>query len=74
MNVSSLEQKMLNKICKAKLEINEIINKKSSILITKTCLQYFEHGNKSGRFLPNLLKMNKKMTICAAKDGWEHRT
>ncbi len=64
--VSSQEQEMLKKICKAKLELNEIINKKTKFLAQRLRWQEFEYGNKSGQFLANQLKINKeKTTICA---------
>ncbi len=67
--VSSQEQEMLKKICKAKLELNEIINKKTKFLAQRLRWQEFEYGNKSGQFLANQLKINKeKTTICAVKD------
>ncbi len=57
------------KICKAKLELNEIINKKTKFLAQRLRWQEFEYGNKSGQFLANQLKINKeKTTICAVKD------
>ncbi len=60
---------MLKKICKAKLELNEIINKKTKFLAQRLRWQEFEYGNKSGQFLANQLKINKeKTTICAVKD------
>ncbi len=60
---------MLKKICKAKLELNEIINKKTKFLVQRLRWQEFEYGNKSGQFLANQLKINKeKTTICAVKD------
>ncbi len=63
------EQEMLKKICKAKLELNEIINKKTKFLAQRLRWQEFEYGNKSGQFLANQLKINKeKTTICAVKD------
>ncbi len=67
--VSSQEQEMLKKICKAKLELNEIINKKTKFLAQRLRWQEFEYGNKSGQFLANQLKINKEKTaICAVKD------
>ncbi len=44
--VSSQEQEMLKKICKAKLELNEIINKKTKFLAQRLRWQEFEYGNK----------------------------
>ncbi len=57
------EQEMLKKICKAKLELNEIINKKTKFLAQRLRWQEFEYGNKSGQFLANQLKINKEKQL-----------
>ncbi len=54
---------MLKKICKAKLELNEIINKKTKFLAQRLRWQEFEYGNKSGQFLANQLKINKEKQL-----------
>uniref|UniRef100_A0A669DGZ9 Reverse transcriptase domain-containing protein n=1 Tax=Oreochromis niloticus TaxID=8128 RepID=A0A669DGZ9_ORENI len=67
--VSHQDQEILNNLRKTKLELNEIINKKTKFLVQRLRLQNYEHGNKSGQFLANQLKINKeKTTICAVKD------
>uniref|UniRef100_A0A669D815 Reverse transcriptase domain-containing protein n=1 Tax=Oreochromis niloticus TaxID=8128 RepID=A0A669D815_ORENI len=67
---SHQDQETLNKIRKTKLELNEIIDKKTKFLVQRLRLQNYEHGNKSGQFLANQLKINKeKTTICAVQDS-----
>ncbi len=61
--VSSQEQENAEKICKAKLELNEIINKKTKFLAQRLRRQEFEYGNKSGQFLANQLKINKEKQL-----------
>ena len=53
-----------------KFELNEIIDKQTQFLIQRLRLENFEHGNKSGSFLANQLKINKvKTTITSVKDS-----
>uniref|UniRef100_A0A669EVM6 Reverse transcriptase domain-containing protein n=1 Tax=Oreochromis niloticus TaxID=8128 RepID=A0A669EVM6_ORENI len=67
---SHQDQETLNKIRKTKLELNEIIDKKTKFLVQRLRLQNYEHSNKSGQFLANQLKINKeKTTICAVQDS-----
>lgn len=67
---TSPEEQTLKQIRKAKLELNEIINKKTQFMVQRLRLEQFEHSNKSGKLLANQLKTNKeKSTINSVKDS-----
>jgi len=58
---ASPDDHILNRIRKAKLELNWITDffLKKQFLVQKLCLEIFEQSNRSGRYLANQLKTNK---------------
>lgn len=55
---------------KYKLELNDLINKKTQFLIDRLRYNKFQFNNKSSKYLENLIKPNKeKTTITVIKDS-----
>uniref|UniRef100_A0AAR2JRJ2 Reverse transcriptase domain-containing protein n=1 Tax=Pygocentrus nattereri TaxID=42514 RepID=A0AAR2JRJ2_PYGNA len=67
---ASPQENIINSLRKLKLELNEILDKKTQFMLQRLRLENFEHGNKSGKFLANQLKLNKEKTaIHSIKDS-----
>lgn len=55
-----------NEIQKVKTQLDNMIHQQTQFLMQRTRLNYFEHNEKTGKFLANQLKRNKEKSLITA--------